>query len=516
MESSSKGGPPGVPGREGSSPPSPPPGTSQRHEQDVHFQALHAISELRHPHLVAMRRASAGAGFEPAAPDGLSLAQLDEDSNGVGVLTLPTRLRVLLDALSGLAALHHAKLHGRPIGFVHGEVAPHNITVGRDGIGRLVPLVESHWSTPPLPSPESLGYVAPERLLADVFDQRADVFSIGVLLWEAIAERRLFRNLSMDAIVTQLVGGKVGPPPPPRGAPWAEALADVAIQALAVDPADRWPHVGVMGAEIETIAEGYLASSEEIALLVRRRAGGDRQPVSIGAPPPGMATQAWATPNAIATLSKPDATLVSTADPVISSSRAIAPPSSGGVVWRGPSSARTPSEFGRGQDSSRSSSPDGVRSSRRRPSREVVARQSKIVWTAVGLGTALFLLTAYEYFEAASSTATAGPTDLPLLTPTGPVATDPTGSAAVPRDIVTPPPLRPQPASDAIRSAAKATTPPPPPAAPRSPSSPRVIAKPLAPPAVPPAAAPAPPASAPETPTTTPPVPKPKEDPFGI
>jgi hypothetical protein len=494
MESTSKGGPPGESGV-------------------ARFPALRAVSELHHPHLVAMRRASAGPGFEPEARGGLTLAQLGEGPNGVGVLTLRIRLRVLLDALSGLAALHRVKLDGEPIGFVHGEVAPHNITVGRDGIGRLVPLVESHWSSPPVPAPESLGYVAPERLLGDVFDQRADVFSIGVLLWEAIAEKRLFRNLGMDAIVTQLVGGKVSRPPPPPGTPWADALTDVAMQALAVDPADRWPHVGVMGAEIETIAEGCLASSEEIALLVRRGAGGDRQPIGMGAPPSGVPTPVSVAPYAIST-SRPDAALMSTPDPVASPPRTGALPPTGVVVWHSPHSARTPSGIGRERDGFRRSSPDAAPPSRHRPSREVVARQSKIVWTAVGLGTALFFLTAYELFDrdGTSSTATAGPTGLLPLAPSSPVAADPIGPAAVPHDTVTPP-GRPQVASDASRPKARATTPT---AAPRGPSSPRAIEKPSAAPAAPPAAVPAPPASAPESPTTAPSVAKPKEDPFGI
>src|SRR5260221_7414759 len=91
-----------------------------------------------------------------------------------------------------------------------------------------------------------------------------------------MTERRLLRNLRMDAIVTQLVGGKVNRPSPPTEEPWADALADVAMQALLVDPSHRWPHVGVMGAEMETITEGCLASSEEIALLVRHRLSGGK------------------------------------------------------------------------------------------------------------------------------------------------------------------------------------------------------------------------------------------------
>src|SRR5437763_17217821 len=120
MESSSKRGGAGD-AEEGSSPTS---------AHDVRFPALRAISELRHRHLAPLQRAPAGPGFDLGETSGLSLAKLVEGPNGEGRLALRFRVRILLDVLSGLAALHRAKLDGAPIGFVHGEVAPHNIFVG--------------------------------------------------------------------------------------------------------------------------------------------------------------------------------------------------------------------------------------------------------------------------------------------------------------------------------------------------------------------------------------------------
>ena len=112
--------------------------------------------------------------------------------------------------------------------------------------------------------------MAPERLLEDAFDHRADVFSAGVLLWEAITGRTLFREMTVDEIITQLMGGKIAPPAPRAGEVWDDSLAEVAMFSISVDPAQRWPHVGIVGAQIETIVGTRLASSAEVAAYVRK------------------------------------------------------------------------------------------------------------------------------------------------------------------------------------------------------------------------------------------------------
>jgi serine/threonine-protein kinase len=246
-----------------------PPPSSQDHRTP-----LQVIADLRHPHLIVMRRNADGPGYEPELAGGMSLAELSRSEAGWFPLPLRVTLRILLDALSGLASVHQATQNGNAIDFVHGEVAPSNIIVGRDGLGRLVPVLPAHWNDRAQPNPDVTGYIAPERLLGDVFGQPADVFSAGVLLWEAITGKTLFRNWPLDAIVTQLIGRKVPYPIPFGDALWGVPLADVAMRALLVDPAERWAHVGALGAQVETIARGHLASSDEIAALVAGFAAG--------------------------------------------------------------------------------------------------------------------------------------------------------------------------------------------------------------------------------------------------
>jgi serine/threonine-protein kinase len=229
---------------------------------------VRAIAALRHPHLVIMRALESG-GFEAELAGGRRLSDLLRSK---GPLSLRVALRILLDAMSGLSALHRVHRDGNPLNFVHGEVTPDNIILGTDGVARLVPLVQAHWQPGSTVSPGATGYTSPEKLLGDDFDHRTDVFSAGVLLWEAMMGRPLFHDATVSDIVTRLVGGKVlRPVVKGEDAIWSAELADVVMRALAADPADRWDHLGIMGADIETIAEGRMAKSSELIVLVTGR-----------------------------------------------------------------------------------------------------------------------------------------------------------------------------------------------------------------------------------------------------
>jgi serine/threonine-protein kinase len=501
-------------------------GSTPTSTHDVLFPALGAIAALHHPHLATLRRAASGTGFELVEEPGLSLEKLIEGPNGEGRLALRIRVRILLDVFSGLAALHRAKVDEKPIGFVHGEVAPHNILVGRDGVGKLVPLVESHWSTPPVPAEASLGYVAPERLLGDVFDQRADIFSVGVLLWEAIAEKRLFHNMRMDSIVTQLVGKKLSRPESSPSSQWADALADVAMQAIAVDPEDRWPHVGVMGAEIEAIAAGRLASSEEIALLVRSRLGEQVPsiiPVSDAEPPP-EAPKPSSLPPGVSSMAF---------GPAPPSAYSGAAPAGGLVIWRGPQSVRPSPELAPRREFVRPAVGEPVSKRRGRHRTEASAGQSRIAWVAFGVGIALFGIAVHELLArdpsspVPSADETAAAAAKPIARPE-PVAPPPVAPPTPPkRDVgqrASPAPGRTDVASG-TRSTSKPSAPNA--VAPRTTSPSRASSKGSAPPQSQAATAPKPapasqvepaPAAPPAEPAPEPPAPepKPKEDPFGI
>jgi len=110
-------------------------------------------------------------------------------------------VRVLVDVLAGLHAAHElADDDGKPLGIVHRDVSPQNILIGIDGSARLtdfgVARATSKLSTTRTGQLKGkLAYMAPEQARgAKDIDRRADIFAAGVVMWEALEGRRLFKG----------------------------------------------------------------------------------------------------------------------------------------------------------------------------------------------------------------------------------------------------------------------------------------------------------------------------------
>jgi serine/threonine-protein kinase len=108
-------------------------------------------------------------------------------------------LRIAVDALNGLGAAHAlTDENGQRINLVHRDVSPHNIMVSTDGIARLtdfgVAKAEVRLSTTQEGQFKGkLAYMSPEHASNGEADQRSDLFSMAIILWESLTGRRLFR-----------------------------------------------------------------------------------------------------------------------------------------------------------------------------------------------------------------------------------------------------------------------------------------------------------------------------------
>jgi hypothetical protein len=195
-----------------------------------------AVARLRHPNLVRTLQLPGGAGLSPVLGNARRLADFTLPAGTFKRFDLEQVVRLLLDVLSGLAALHEVTTDGQS--FVHGEVSPQNIYVDEHGTARLVPLMSSHLSTGA--KLESTGYVSPERLLGKAVDARADVFSVGVMLWEALAGKRLFPDPSLEAVTAHARERKTSPIALGPRVRWAAPLCAIAERAIAMDPGARY------------------------------------------------------------------------------------------------------------------------------------------------------------------------------------------------------------------------------------------------------------------------------------
>lgn len=193
---------------------------------------------------------------EPNSP--LTLAQLERIWGGSGQLPLGAALRALLQLMSELR-----KHHDRS-GEAHGEVTPEHVLLTRDGRVFL-----ARPSRAPLVSGFPLRYLAPEKLRGGSFDVRADVFSAGVLLWEALAGKPL-SHLSTRAELLQRWREEAPPLAPVQSQElWAASLAHIAARALAINPALRYASIRQLQNALETLAGRHFANVSAWAALFR-------------------------------------------------------------------------------------------------------------------------------------------------------------------------------------------------------------------------------------------------------
>ena len=153
--------------------------------------------------------------------------------------------RIVADAAAGLHHAHDLKdFAGIPLEVVHRDVSPGNIVVLYNGAVKVVDfgIAKAHGRVTSTQDGElkgKYGYMSPEQIKNEPMDRRSDVFSLGVVLWESLAQKRLFQADNVAATLMQILGGERLPPSHFRpGVP--PALDAIALNALNPDPRARF------------------------------------------------------------------------------------------------------------------------------------------------------------------------------------------------------------------------------------------------------------------------------------
>jgi serine/threonine-protein kinase len=177
--------------------------------------------------------------------------------------------RIALDILAGLAALHEQRgVDGRPLGVVHRDIKPQNLLVGTDGVTRLIDFGLACPAETTLSRAHhlrgTLAYMAPEQMRGLDVDARADVFALGVVLWEALAGRRLFAPADGGPAAQRVQDIPALDVTEPRAA----ALSRVCMTALERDPCRRYASARAMADAVRVVMEGALATPLQVAECV--------------------------------------------------------------------------------------------------------------------------------------------------------------------------------------------------------------------------------------------------------
>jgi len=182
---------------------------------------------------------------------------------------------IIVGALHGLHAAHEAKdERGRPLGIVHRDVSPQNVLVGVDGVTRVLDFGVAKAAVRLQTTRDGqlkgkLAYMAPEQLQTGKVDRVTDVYAAGVLLWEALATKRLFEADSEGQLLSMVLKSDVAPPS--TFSPEVPVAFDaITMRAIDRDPAKRYATARDMALALERSLE--VAMSSEVGEWVETMA----------------------------------------------------------------------------------------------------------------------------------------------------------------------------------------------------------------------------------------------------
>ncbi len=228
-----------------------------------------------------------------------------EHVDGIDLRTLLRHLRapprydiavsMIAEVATGLHAAHEATGEdGASLQLVHRDVSPSNVLLGTAGEVKIADfgVAKARSRSYHTVSGSIKGkapYMAPEQILGEPLDRRADIFACGVLLFEVSTRTRLYSAHNNAVAMTEILHGTV-PDPAERRPGYPPDLAAIVRRALARDPAARYQTAAALVDDLDALAHARRWSLSrtpigELARVIRERA-------AAGTPPSGLEAQA--------------------------------------------------------------------------------------------------------------------------------------------------------------------------------------------------------------------------------
>ena len=171
---------------------------------------------------------------------------------------LELALGIIMQSCEGLHYVHtRVDDRGQPLGLVHRDINPTNIHVGYDGVCKILDFGIAATRASAVAKKGQvagkLSYMAPEQLQGQPIDPRADIFPLGVILYEMCLGRRLFRG-KRDEVTRRVLEGDV-PPPTFVDPEFPPALEAIIMKALEVDPSERYQNCDHLFRDLEAFLQ---------------------------------------------------------------------------------------------------------------------------------------------------------------------------------------------------------------------------------------------------------------------
>jgi len=233
------------------------PGVMERFRREAQLAA-----RLRHPNIVSVYDIQSRAGLQWYVMELVPGANVAQITKQEGPFPVQKTVRMLFEALG---ALEHA--HG--LGLVHRDIKPENMLLEPNGLLRITDFglalalrgdrfggASSHSGTPQ--------YAAPEQLLGERVDQRADLYSLGAVAYFALLGRPPFEGPTPEAILAKQTTDALPPLRDARGDVSRE-MEEVLRRAVSSEPARRFQTAAAFREALDYVTGGVL--KKMLALL---------------------------------------------------------------------------------------------------------------------------------------------------------------------------------------------------------------------------------------------------------
>jgi serine/threonine protein kinase len=197
-------------------------------------------ARLNHPNIVQVLSVFEDDGIPFISMEyleGQTLSELLRDR--VAPCPLVLKLHVIAEVLEGLTYFHQLEdLDGSPLHPVHRDISPQNVMVTYEGAVKVLDFGIAKSSAPTAEATEQgvlkgkLAYMPREQIFGDGIDARVDLYAVGVMLWEAVACRRMWEGHSEGQLLSRVLAGDHPELPDSGEGKGTPALARVIANAL--------------------------------------------------------------------------------------------------------------------------------------------------------------------------------------------------------------------------------------------------------------------------------------------
>jgi hypothetical protein len=234
----------------------------------VRFQReARAAARLQHPNIVTIYELGEADGTLFIAMELLDGSDLSQIIEPITPARVEEKIRIVVEICRGLDYAHKK-------GVVHRDVKPANVRILKDGSVKLVDFGIAHVVGSKLTQAGMVlgtpSYLAPEVIASGRVDHRADIWSVGILLYEILTGLRPYDSQEFAQVLYQIVHAPLPVFDPALALP--DGLSGVMEKALARDPSRRYQDMTEMARDLQNVIGRGWTSETPIPPDARQRA----------------------------------------------------------------------------------------------------------------------------------------------------------------------------------------------------------------------------------------------------